>query len=50
MCQVAGTTFGDFFGAIDIIKEYQGTIQVDNRADEGARFLIQLPLTSFLKR
>jgi C4-dicarboxylate-specific signal transduction histidine kinase len=27
-----------------IIKEHQGTIQVDNRADEGARFLIQLPL------
>ena len=33
-----------------IIKEHQGTIQVDNRADEGARFLIQLPLISFLKR
>jgi C4-dicarboxylate-specific signal transduction histidine kinase len=33
-----------------IIKEHQGTIQVDNRADEGARFLIQLPLTSSLKR
>ncbi len=34
-----------------IIKEHQGTIQVDNRADEGARFLIQLPLIpSSLKR
>ncbi len=33
------------------IKEHQGTIQVDNRADEGARFLIQLPLIpSSLKR
>jgi C4-dicarboxylate-specific signal transduction histidine kinase len=30
-----------------IIKEHQGTIQVDNRADEGARFLIQLPLIPF---
>jgi hypothetical protein len=29
----------------------EGTIQVDNRADEGARFLIQLPLIpSSLKR
>ncbi len=27
-----------------IIKEHQGTIQVDNRAGEGARFLLQLPL------
>ncbi len=27
-----------------IIKEHHGTIQVDNRAREGARFLIQLPL------
>ena len=27
-----------------IIKEHQGTIQVDSRAGEGAHFLIQLPL------
>jgi C4-dicarboxylate-specific signal transduction histidine kinase len=33
-----------------IIKEHQGTIQVDNRTDEGARFLIQLPLASSLNR
>jgi len=33
-----------------IIKEHQGTIQVDNRAAEGARFLIELPLASSLKR
>jgi C4-dicarboxylate-specific signal transduction histidine kinase len=28
-----------------IIKEHQGSIQVDNRRDQGACFLIQLPLT-----
>ena len=33
-----------------IIKDHQGTIQVDKRAGEGARFLIQLPLTSSLNR
>jgi C4-dicarboxylate-specific signal transduction histidine kinase len=33
-----------------IIKEHQGTIQVDNRADEGACFLIQLPLASSFNR
>ncbi len=27
-----------------IIKEHQGTIQVDKHAGEGARFLLQLPL------
>ncbi len=27
-----------------IIKEHQGTIAVENRPDEGALFLIQLPL------
>ena len=27
-----------------IIKEHQGTIVVDNSPDEGALFLIQLPL------
>jgi signal transduction histidine kinase len=32
------------------IKGHQGTIQVDTRVDKGVRFLIQLPLTSSLKR
>jgi signal transduction histidine kinase len=33
-----------------MINKHQGTIQVDTRADEGVRFLIQPPLTSALKR
>ena len=33
-----------------IIKEHHGTIQVDNRAREGARFLIQLPLMRWEER
>jgi signal transduction histidine kinase len=32
------------------IKGHQGTIQVDTRVDGGVRFLIQLPLTTSLKR
>ena len=37
----AGTGLSITYG---ISKEHQGTIAVENRPDEGARFLIQLPL------